>query len=135
ARAPAATRAAAGARVLVIDDNADAADSLVFLLRGQGYEVEVARSGPEAVERARAFRPDAALLDIGLPGFDGYEVARRLRREHPRELVLVALTGYGTPEDRRLAESAGFDAHLVKPVASPKLFALLGRALAARSGA
>jgi signal transduction histidine kinase len=113
-RPPAATPA--GRRVLVVDDNADAADSLALLLRVGGHEVRLAYSGPDAVAAAGAFRPHVILLDIGLPGMDGYEVARRLRAGPAAGAVLAALTGYGQDEDRRRAAAAGFDHHFVKPV-------------------
>ncbi|HET6878683.1 MAG TPA: ATP-binding protein [Pirellulales bacterium] len=103
-------------RVLVVDDNVDAADSMALLLRVQGHEVRTAYDGPTAVEAAIAFRPQVVLLDIGLPRMDGYEVARRLREQFPENgLALVAVTGYGQDEDRRRTSDAGFDAHLVKP--------------------
>jgi CheY-like chemotaxis protein len=103
-------------RVLVVDDNKDAAESLYLLLEQLGCEAVVAHTGPAGVEAARAKPPDVVFLDIGLPGLDGYEVARRLRAEAwgPRT-VLVAVTGYGREEDRRKAEAAGFDMHFVKP--------------------
>jgi CheY-like chemotaxis protein len=105
-------------RVLVVDDNADAADSAAMLLRLSGHQVEVAHDGHSALEAARAFRPEIVLLDIGLPGMNGYEVARELRsRPENRGLVLAAVTGYGQDEDRRRAHEAGFDYHLTKPLA------------------
>jgi CheY-like chemotaxis protein len=114
--------------VLVVEDNVDAADSLSLLLRLYGHEVLVARSGPAALEVAPVFRPDFILLDIGLPGMDGYEVARRLR-EQPSfgGVTLCALTGYTPSEaDRRPGEQTGFDHHFVKPVSLEKLLDLLG---------
>jgi CheY-like chemotaxis protein len=101
----------------VVDDNRDAADSLALLLGLAGQDARAAYDGPSAVALARDFRPELAFLDIGMPGMDGYEVARRLRGE-PRlwGVVLVALTGWGQEEDRRRAAEAGFDHHLVKPV-------------------
>jgi two-component system CheB/CheR fusion protein len=114
---------AAPRRILVVDDNRDAADSLALLLQVSGHEVRTAHDGPTALEAARAWRPEVVVLDLGLPRLDGYEVARRLRREQLGEgLVLVALTGYGQDEDRRRSEEAGFDHHLVKP-ASPDVLA------------
>ncbi len=95
----------------------DAADSLALLLRLQGHEVRMAHDGPAALQIAAASRPDLVFLDIGMPGMDGYEVARRLRGEPGlRSVVLVALTGWGQGEDRRRSREAGFDHHLVKPV-------------------
>jgi PAS domain S-box-containing protein len=103
-------------RVLVVDDNQDAADSLAVLLRLAGQDVQVAYDGAAALSLARSFRPEVVFLDIGLPGMDGYEVARRLR-EHldGQKTVLVAVTGYGQDEDRRRSRDAGFDFHMVKP--------------------
>jgi signal transduction histidine kinase len=104
-------------RVLVVDDNGPSADSMSILLRKMGHEVATAYDGEDAVETARTFRPDLALLDIGLPVIDGYEVARRIRRQPGGESVaLVALTGWGLEEDRRRSREAGFDRHVVKPV-------------------
>jgi len=102
-------------RVLVVDDNADAADLLAQALRLMGHVVEVAHDGQAALAAAQAFRPDTVLLDIGLPVMDGYEVARRLRAGAPH-LLLVAITGYGQSSDVERAHEAGFDHHLVKPV-------------------
>ncbi|MHA3772304.1 PAS domain S-box protein [Verrucomicrobiota bacterium sgz303538] len=104
-------------RVLVVDDNADAAEALGRLLRRTGCKLEIALDGPTALDRAHKFHPTAILLDIGLPGMDGYEVARRLRaEEHEEHALLVAITGYGQEEDLRRSREAGFDRHLVKPV-------------------
>jgi PAS domain S-box-containing protein len=104
-------------RVLIVEDNVDAADSLVALLEVMGHRVRVANDGPRALEIARTRPPDLMLVDIGLPGMDGYEVAREVRRDpHLRDVVLIALTGYGREEDRERALEAGFDRHLVKPV-------------------
>ena len=121
-RAPIPTR-----RVLVIEDNEDSRQSLLELIRELGHDVHEAAGGLAGVESALALAPDLALVDIGLPGLDGYEVARRLRG-HPigRRVRLVALTGYGLPEDRQRAIEAGFDRHLVKPVDPAQLAALLG---------
>ncbi len=109
-------------RILVVDDNADAADSLGSLLNLEGHEVEVSYGSREALERARTYRPDVVLLDIGLPEMDGYEVAREMRASPElANIRLVALTGYGQAEDKQRARSAGFDDHLVKPVEFPAL--------------
>ncbi len=102
-------------RILVVDDNIDAADSLCLLLRLAGHETRAAYTSADALEQVVAFAPDTALLDIGLPEMDGFELARRIRAG-ARPPRLIALTGYGRPEDRKLALAAGFDAHLVKPV-------------------
>jgi PAS domain S-box-containing protein len=119
-------RAAPCRRVLVVDDNADAAGSLALLLRLWGHEVRVAHDGLEAVRVAEEFVPEILLLDIGLPGLNGYEVAKRLRHS-PRlaRAVLVALTGYGQEEDRSRSREAGLDQHLVKPVEPDRLQRLL----------
>jgi two-component system CheB/CheR fusion protein len=114
-------------RILVVDDNADAAESLAMLLRLEGQEVRVAHDGPSALEAARDYRPEIAFLDIGMPGLDGYEVARRLRQEPGLEkVVLVALTGWGQEEDRRRSREAGFDRHFIKPVEPDVLHRFLG---------
>ena len=105
-----------GRSILIIEDNADARDALRALLELEGHAVEAVGEGQEALELARAKDPDIALVDIGLPGIDGYEVARRVRARDARRPVLIALTGYGQPEDRRRATEAGFDDMLVKPV-------------------
>jgi len=104
-------------RILVVDDNVDAAQTLQDLLELWGHEVRVAYEGEAALEIAAGYLPEVLLLDIGLPGLDGYEVARRLRGEPRfRNTLLIALTGYGQADDRRRSRAAGFDAHLVKPV-------------------
>jgi PAS domain S-box-containing protein len=114
-------------RILVVDDNVDAAASLAKVLtRLMGQEVRVAHDGLEALEAADEFRPEIVLLDIGMPGLDGYEVAERLRREPEFEgTLLVALTGWGQPEDQRRSQEVGFDRHLVKPVDPEALRELL----------
>jgi signal transduction histidine kinase len=105
----------AGQRILVVDDNADSADSLAMILNHWGYSAEPVYGAVEALARAAAFDPEVVLLDIGLPGMDGYEVARQLKG-CGSQARLIALTGYGQPEDVRRAQDAGFDGHLVKPV-------------------
>lgn len=103
-------------RILVVDDNHDAADSLGTLLGALGSDVRVAHGGKEALDEASTFLPDVILLDIGMPGLDGYEVARRLRgRAEFQKTLLIALTGWGQEEDRRRSSAAGFDHHMVKP--------------------
>ncbi|UQA59099.1 PAS domain-containing protein [Polyangium aurulentum] len=114
--APASAEAPRTLRALVVDDNVDAADSLALLLEMLGHEVGSAHDGPDALAKALASKPDIILLDIGLPGMDGYEVAARLREEGLGSTVLVALTGYGREEDMARSREAGFDHHLVKPV-------------------
>ncbi len=106
-----------GLHVLVVEDNPDGRESLRDLLEIWGHEVSLAVDGPEGVEKALSLRPDLALVDIGLPGLDGNEVARRIRAVLGSEdIALIAMTGYGQPEDRRRALQAGFDRYLVKPV-------------------
>ena len=114
-----------GRSILIVEDNPDARDVLRVLLELEGHEVETAEEGQAALEMARTKDPDIALVDIGLPGIDGYEVARRVRARDRRRPVLIALTGYGQPEDRRRALEAGFDDVLVKPVDPAALTALL----------
>jgi PAS domain S-box-containing protein len=107
----------AGQRILVVDDNVDAAESLGALLRCLGAEVTTVHDGAAALEALRTHEPAAALLDIGMPGMDGYELARRVRAApNGAELKLIALTGWGNDEDRRRSREAGIDHHLVKPV-------------------
>ena len=113
-------------RLLVVDDNQEHADTLALYLGAAGHQVRVAYDGLEAVAIAAGFDPDAVLMDVGMPGLDGYEAARRMRAQ-PGGLrrVLVALTGWGQSEDRRRSRAAGFDAHLVKPADPPALLALI----------
>jgi signal transduction histidine kinase len=123
-------------RILVVDDNADAADSLAFLLKHGDHEVRTAHDGRQAVDVALQFRPQAVVLDLGLPELDGYEVARHLRQsEATRGALLVALSGYGQQEHRRRSSEAGFDYHLVKPVDFGALQRILFEAPHARCGA
>jgi PAS domain S-box-containing protein len=122
-----ADHTSAGHRLLVVDDNEDAANSLAMLLRLKGHQVKVAHHGPAALEIAQNYRPDLIFLDIGMPGMDGYEVARRLReRPKLKNVVLAALTGWGQQEDRRRSAEAGFDHHLVKPPEPKVVESLLG---------
>ena len=118
-----------GARVLVVEDNADSRDVLCALLEREGFECQTAATGAAALERVDEFRPEVVILDLGLPELDGYEVARRIRAnpEHAG-LRLIALTGYGQAADRRATLQAGFDEHLVKPVHAEALFGVLGKA-------
>jgi CheY-like chemotaxis protein len=114
-------------RILLVEDNDDAREMLRLVLSRDGHEVLEARDGRTGTEVALRLLPDVAVIDVGLPGVDGYEVARSIRR-HPdgRRMQLVALTGYGQPEDRRRAVDAGFDHHFVKPVDPLRLAAVLG---------
>jgi PAS domain S-box-containing protein len=112
--------------ILVVDDNVDAASSMAMLLRMAGHEVSVAYDGREALDSVGRQAPDILLLDIGLPGMSGYEVARHLRsRPEGQAVRIIALTGYGQEEDRRRSREAGFDGHLVKPVMPADLFAVI----------
>ncbi len=118
----------AGKRVLVVDDNVDAAESLGALLRCLGAEVLTAHDGPAALEMVRIYKPSAAVLDIGMPGMDGFELAQRARAAPDgAELTLIALTGWGNEDDRRRSKAAGIDYHLVKPVDLQVLETLLAR--------
>ena len=121
--------------VLVVDDNRDAAESLSMLLRLLGAHVTIATSGPEALVVVGECKPAVVLLDLGMPGMDGYEVARRLRADpQHRDVMIVALTGWGQEEDRRRTGQAGFDLHLTKPTdvgTLQSLLASLGHAAAA----
>jgi CheY-like chemotaxis protein len=117
--------ARASRRVLIIEDNPDGRETLRILLELWGYEVEATGDGAEGVRKALDWRPGAAVVDIGLPGLDGYEVARRVRAALARKVCLIALTGYGQPEDRRRALQAGFDAYLIKPADLDQLSHLL----------
>ena len=104
-------------RILVVEDNRDGADSLRMLLELYGYEATVAYTGPDGVKLADQWQPDVVLCDIGLPGLDGYGVARKLRQNpFTAKARLIAVTGYGAEDDKRRSREVGFDAHLVKPV-------------------
>lgn len=114
-------------RVLVVDDNVDTANGMARLLRFSGHDVRVAHNGDEALEVAREHRPEVTLLDIGLPGMDGYEVAEHLRAEEgSKDSVLIAVSGYGEEQARARSKAAGFHHHLVKPVNFDTILALLG---------
>src|SRR4030095_7831977 len=114
-------------RIVVADDNKDSAESLFLLLRLVGNDVRTAHDGLEAFELIEAFRPDAALLDIGMPRLNGYDVARSIRAEPwGRRVLLIALTGWGQDDDRRRSADAGFDHHLVKPISPDALAGILG---------
>jgi CheY-like chemotaxis protein/anti-sigma regulatory factor (Ser/Thr protein kinase) len=115
-------------KLLVVDDNRDAAESLCMVLEAEGHDVRCAFSAQQALASAPEWRPDLVLLDIGLPGMDGYEVARRLRAEPAlARCCLVALTGYGQPSDQQRARDAGFDHHLVKPAPLEEISRLIRR--------
>jgi signal transduction histidine kinase len=121
-----AANAQAQCRIVIADDHEDALDSCARLLRMRGHEVHIARTGPEAIEVAGRVRPDAMLLDIGMPGLDGYETAKRIRSEPwGRKILLIAQTGWGRNEDRRRSTAAGFDVHLVKPISFDQLAPLI----------
>jgi CheY-like chemotaxis protein len=114
-------------RVLIVDDNVDSANSIAMLLSHAGHEVHVAHDGLGALAMARQVRPEFVFLDLGLPGLDGFEVARALRREPGLEaLRIIAVTGYGQESDREKAREAGIDQHLVKPADPAFLESLLG---------
>jgi CheY-like chemotaxis protein len=113
-------------RVLIVDDNVDAAESLQLWLQMAGHEVQIAPDGPQALVAAEAGRPEVILLDIGLPVMSGFEVARRIRQtQWGRGMVLIALTGWGQEEDRRRTKEAGFDHHLTKPIPPDEIEELL----------
>ena len=125
---PAARRAEAGLKVLVVDDNVDAAEILAEALELFGYEVSVCHDGAEALRIAARMRPDVGILDIGLPEMDGTELARRLKRDPlHQDLRLIAATGYGGDSDRALTTDAGFEHHIVKPLSLDELVRLIGR--------
>ncbi len=124
ARSTALVRPSERRRVLIVDDNRDAAMLVAELLRDVGHEVSVAHDGPEALSLARERAPDVAILDLGLPVMDGFELADRLR-DLPAPPRLIALTGYGQKGDRARTRAAGFDAHLVKPISSDVLLKAL----------
>jgi CheY-like chemotaxis protein len=108
---------AAPLRILIADDNRDAADSLSMLLKLSGHDIKVARTGGEALTVAGQFRPEIGIIDIGMPDMDGYEVAQRIRHEAWGEhMTLIAVTGWGQADDKRRALAAGFDRHMTKPV-------------------
>jgi len=123
----------ASVRILLVEDNRDAAETLTEIMELWGHEVRHAEDGPSAIDEAHSYHPDVVLLDIGLPGMDGYEVARRLRQADLNGVLLVALTGYGQEEDRRRSHEAGFDLHLTKPVDPQELQRLIASVPAALS--
>jgi CheY-like chemotaxis protein len=119
--------ASRGLRALVVDDSHDSAESMALLLRLDGHEVLTAHDGPTAVDVSLRERPDFVLLDIGLPGLNGYQACQAMRAGGLKAALIVAMTGYGQDEDRRRSHQAGFDAHLVKPVALQAVRALLAQ--------
>ncbi len=122
--------------MLVVEDDADTAQAWVWLLRSLGHEVEVASTGPAGLQAAQVRLPDAVLLDLGLPGMSGYEVASRLRAlKTDGRPLLIAVTAFGEPEDRVRSYEVGIDLHLVKPVQVEELEALLARYQAVRAQA
>jgi CheY-like chemotaxis protein/anti-sigma regulatory factor (Ser/Thr protein kinase) len=128
ASTPRSAKASAPRHVLIVDDNRDAAESLAFLLQMAGHEAKTAYDGASALELLEHFRAQVILLDIGLPGVDGYIVAQSIRERFPdRPCRLYALTGYGREQDRALALISGFDDHLIKPIDPPRLLELIER--------
>jgi CheY-like chemotaxis protein len=126
ARPPPAPKDRTASRILVVDDLAASAETLMTLLELEGFEVKTAHEGMSALKIAEDFRPDVVLLDIGLPGMNGFEVANRLRSQpHSRDALLIALTGYGEAESRSRSEQAGFDFHMVKPADVNLLLSML----------
>ena len=122
---PQARRSAS--KILIVDDNQDSADTLAMVLRIEGHEVHVANDGPHALSLAARLQPEVVVLDIGLPGMNGYEVARRLRRMQLNgDIRLIAVTGYGQEDDLRATSDAGFERHLTKPVDPAELARIIG---------
>ena len=112
-------------RILVVEDHLDSVHTLTYLLRQSGHHVQYAINGYVALTIARTFRPEIVLLDLGLPGINGFEVCRRLKREPGLQARIIAITAMGTDEDRARSRAAGCDHHLVKPVSPQVLFSLL----------
>jgi CheY-like chemotaxis protein len=113
-------------QVLIVEDNADHAQTLGLILELRGHRLQIATDGGTAIEMARRLRPEVVLLDLGLPGVDGFEVARRLKREHGDALRIIALSAYGTENDRRQSLEAGCEVHLMKPADPRFIESLLG---------
>jgi two-component system CheB/CheR fusion protein len=121
--------------ILIVEDNLDGANSLAWLLRRYGYEVEIAQDGPAALKMAEAHAPDVVLLDIGLPGMSGFEVARQLNEHSPeKKAILIVMSGFGSDEDRHRSAEVGIDLHLVKPVEPTLLRGILERCHTAING-
>ena len=113
-------------RILIVDDNEDAREGLGLLLRCAGHEVETSEDASSGLDKLRTFQPEIALIDIGLPGVDGYALARMARQTlEAKATCLVALTGYDRAEDRQKALAAGFEAHMAKPIDPDRLYAFL----------
>jgi DNA-binding response OmpR family regulator len=124
---PEGLKPSASLKVLVVDDNVDAADTLGDLLRLSGHEVSLAYDGLSALKSAQSSRPQAVVLDLGLPGMNGFDVARSLREDATMNgMLLIAVSGYGQDEDRRRTTEAGFDRHFVKPLDFQALLSALG---------
>ena len=113
-------------QVLIVEDNADHAQTLGMILELKGHKLRIVADGASAIEMARRMRPDVVLLDLGLPGVDGFEVARRLKREHGDALRIIAISAYGTDNDRRQSMEAGCEVHLMKPADPRFIESLLG---------
>ncbi|MBX6314789.1 MAG: response regulator, partial [Isosphaeraceae bacterium] len=127
--APATANGKPASRILIVDDNVDSARGLARLLKLLGHDVRTAGDGAEAIAAAQSYQPDVVLLDIGLPGMDGYEVAKRLRKDTAcRDCVIIAVSGYGQEDDRRRSREAGFNHHLIKPIDPNALLTLLNKA-------
>ena len=129
--APSGPIARSNVRVLVVDDDVDIAELLSEALQLEGFRTAIAHDGRSALERWRSFVPHAAVLDVGLPELDGYELARALRAQHGKSATLIAATGYGQQKDRLLAAAAGFDCHFVKPVSVHDLVTVLDQRVVA----
>jgi DNA-binding response OmpR family regulator len=113
-------------RILIVDDNVDLARGIARLLQIHGHDVQIAHDGPSGLARARESRPEFLLLDIGLPGIDGYQLAAQIRRDDGlKGATLIAISGYDRDDDRMLAQGAGFDHHLVKPIDCDELIKLI----------
>jgi len=122
------THTTSSKRILVVDDHVDGATALAMMFNFYGHETQIAYSGPDALEAAVQFKPEVVFLDIGLPGMDGYEVAKRFRTDcGVRDAFLVAMTGWGTERDRERSRAAGFDEHLTKPIEPSTFEELLTR--------
>lgn len=124
-----------GCKILIVEDDADIRETLTSVLKHDHFEVRAVADGPAALMALQESLPDVALLDLGLPGMSGYELARQIRQQYPdRSLQLVALTGYGQASDRQATTDAGFNAHLTKPLKSMELYQTLATLLPQRTG-